>query len=95
MMPSQSRATLLQHGRLPNAHEQHMTLPSASPDVWCIMHATKQTRRSMRSLTKKSSDFIPLANQMRKENVDVVGDKPVKNGAGEMSMSNGKADCVG
>ena len=26
-------------------------------------------------------------NQMRKENVDVVGDKPVKNDAGEMSMS--------
>ena len=24
---------------------------------------------------------------MRKENVDVVGDKPVKNDAGEMSMS--------
>ena len=33
----------------------------------------------------KSPDI--LANQMRKENVDVVGDKPVKNDAGEMSMS--------
>ena len=35
----------------------------------------------------KSSDIFHLANQMRKENVDVVGDKPVKNDAGEMSMS--------
>ena len=35
----------------------------------------------------KSSDIFCLANQMRKENVDVVGDKPVKNDAGEMSMS--------
>ena len=28
-----------------------------------------------------------LANQMRKENVDVVGDKPVKSDTGEMPMS--------
>ena len=35
----------------------------------------------------KSYDFFRLANQIRKENVDVVGDKPVKNGTGEMSMS--------
>ena len=35
----------------------------------------------------KSSDIFRLANQMRKENVDVVGDNPVKNDAGEMSMS--------
>ena len=35
----------------------------------------------------KLSDIFPLANQMSKENVDVVGNKPVKNDAGEMSMS--------
>ena len=35
----------------------------------------------------KSSDIFRLANQMRKENVDVVGDKPVMNVAGKMSMS--------
>ena len=35
----------------------------------------------------KSSDIFRLANQMRKENVDVVGDKPMKNDPGEMSMS--------
>ena len=34
----------------------------------------------------KSSDIFRLANQMRKENVD-VGDKPVKNDAGEMPMN--------
>ena len=34
----------------------------------------------------KSSDIFRLTNQMRKENVD-VGDKPVKNDAGEMSVS--------
>ena len=33
------------------------------------------------------SDIYCLANQMRKEKVDVVGDKPVKNDAGETSMS--------
>ena len=35
----------------------------------------------------KSSDIFRLANQMRRENVDVIGDKPVKNDTGEMSMS--------
>ena len=31
----------------------------------------------------KSSELYRLANQFRKENADVVGDKPVKNDAGE------------
>ena len=35
----------------------------------------------------KLSDIFRLANQMRKDNVDVVGDKPVKNDTGKMSMS--------
>ena len=35
----------------------------------------------------KSTDIFRLADQMRKENVDVLGDKPVMNDAGEMSMS--------
>ena len=35
----------------------------------------------------KSSEVYRLANQFRRENTDVVGDKPVKNDAGEMSMS--------
>ena len=36
--------------------------------------------------TQKSSEVYRLANQFRRENTDVVGDKPVKNDAGEMSM---------
>ena len=35
----------------------------------------------------KFSEVYCLANQFRRENADVVGDKPVKNDAGEMSMS--------
>ena len=34
-----------------------------------------------------SHEVYRLANQFRRENTDVVGDKPVKNDAGEMSMS--------
>ena len=78
---SQPSAKLSKCGRLANAHEHHIKLPSTSPDVWCTMHVTKQTRWSMTALTTSR-----LANQMRKEN-DVVGDKPVKNDAGHMSMS--------
>ena len=52
----------------------------------CIMLAKKLTRRYTRILTQNSELYRP-ANQLRKENADVVGDKPVKNGAGEMSMS--------
>ena len=51
------------------------------------------------NIDHKSSDIFRLANQMSKENVDVVGDKPVKNDAGEMTMSEAKqnawADKVG
>ena len=35
----------------------------------------------------RTSDIFRLANQMRKENVNVVGNKPVKNDTGEMSIS--------
>ena len=49
----------------------------------CVVHhaPTKLTRSSMRALTTSASNIFRLANQMRKENVDVVGDKPVKNDA--------------
>ena len=49
--------------RLANAHEHHITLPSACPDVWCTMHATKQTRWSMRALT--TSRLISSASPTR------------------------------
>ena len=40
-----------------------------------------------KNIDPKSSELYRLANQFRKENADVVGDKPVKKDAGEMSMS--------
>ena len=39
------------------------------------------------NIDPKSSEVYHLANQFRRENTDAVGDKPVKNDAGEMSMS--------
>ena len=53
-----------------------------------VHHAhQKPTRRSTRILTPSLQKSTPLANQLRRENADVVGDKQVKNDAGEMSMS--------
>ena len=57
------------------------------PDMQCTMLVKKPTRRSTRILTPKSSEVYRLANQLRRENTDVVSDKSVKNDAGEMSMS--------
>ena len=63
MMPSQPSAKLSKHGWLANAHEHHITLPSSSPDVWCTMHATKQTRWSMMAFT--TSRLISSASLTR------------------------------
>ena len=60
--------------------------PNPMPDMQCTMLVKKPTRKSSRILTP-SSDVYRLANQFRRENADIVGDKPVKNDAGEMSMS--------
>ena len=60
--------------------------PKAMPDMQCTMLVKKPTRRSTRILTP-SSEVYRLANQFRRDNADVVGDKPVKNDAGEMSMT--------
>ena len=43
--------------------------------------------RGNENIDHKSSEVYHLANQFRRENSDVLGDKPVKNDAGEMSMS--------
>ena len=53
------------------------------------MHNARQEADKVvyKNIDQKSSEFYRLANQFRKENADVVGDKPVKNDAGEMSMS--------
>ena len=65
-------------GRLVKALGHHTMQPNATPDMQCTMLVKKLTRRS--------SEVYHLANQFRRENAD-VGDKPVNNDAGEMSMS--------
>ena len=57
-------------------------------------HAVYQARQEANkkvyeNIDPKSSEVYCLANQFKRENADVVGDKPVKNDAGEMSMSEG------
>ena len=61
-----------------------MMQPNTMPDMQCTMLIKKLIRRSSRILT--ASEVYCLANQFRRENA-VGGDKPVKNDAGEMSMS--------
>ena len=53
------------------------------------MHHARQEadKKVYENIDPKSSEVYRLANQFRRENTDVVGDKPVKNDAGEMSMS--------
>ena len=48
---------------------------------------SRQEDRGNENIDPKSSKVYRLDNQFRRENADVVGDKPVKNDAGEMSMS--------
>ena len=51
-------------------------------------HARQEADKEVyKNIDPKTSKLYRLANQFRKENADVVGDKPVKNDAGEMSMS--------
>ena len=73
-------------GRLVKALGHHMMQPNEMPNMQCTMLVKKPTRFT-RILTPKSSEVYRLANQFRRENTDVVGDKSVKNDAGEMSMS--------
>ena len=54
-----------------------------------VVHHGRQVanKKVYKNIDPKSSEIYCLANQFRRENTDVVGDKPVKNDAGEMSMS--------
>ena len=53
-----------------------------------VHHARKEADKKVYENTDpKTSEVYLLANQFRRENADVVVDKPVKNDAGEMSMS--------
>ena len=54
-----------------------------------VHHARQEADKEVyKNIDPKSSEVCCLANQFRKENADVVGEKPVRNDAGEMSMSN-------
>ena len=52
-----------------------------------VHHAHQETNKEVyENIDPKSSEVYHLANQFRRENPDVVGDKTVTNDAGEMSM---------
>ena len=51
-----------------------------------VHHAGQEADKIFKNIDPKSSEVYYLANQFRRENAD-VGDKPVKNDAGEMSVS--------
>ena len=53
-----------------------------------VHHARQEADKKVyKSIDPKSSEIYRLANQFRSENTDVVGDRPVKNDVGEMSMN--------
>ena len=53
-----------------------------------VYHARQEAdKKVFENIDPKSSEVYHLAYQFRRENADVVGDIPVKNDAGEMSMS--------
>ena len=70
---------LSRHGRLVKALQHHTMQPNALPDIQCTMLAKRPIRRSTRILTLSLQKYTTLQT--------VVGDKPVKNDAEEMSMS--------
>ena len=61
----------------------HMMQPNAMTDIHAPQEADKNVYKNTDS---KSLEVYRLANKIRSENADVVGDKPVKNNAGEMSV---------
>ena len=53
-----------------------------------VHHARQEADKKVyENIDPKSSEVYRLANQFSRENTDAVGDKPVKNNAGEMSMN--------
>ena len=53
-----------------------------------LHHACQEADKKVyENINPKSSEVYRLANQFRRENADVVGGKPVKNDAGELSIS--------
>ena len=85
-MPPQPSPKLSKHGRLASTQKSYNTAKRISRCV--VHHACHEADKVVyEGIDHKLSDIFRLANQMRKENVDVEGDKPVKNDAREMSMS--------
>ena len=53
-----------------------------------VHHARQEADKEVyRNIDSKSSEVYGLANHFRREDADVVGDKSLKNDAGELSMS--------
>ena len=53
-----------------------------------VHHARHEANKKVyENIDPKSSEVYLVANRFRRESADVVGDKPVKNDAGEMSMT--------
>ena len=71
-------------GRLVKALGHHTMQLNAMQDMQCTMLIKKPTRRSTRILTSSLQKSTTLLTSLE-ESADVVGDKPVKNDAGEMS----------
>ena len=67
------------HGRPAKAQRRPTAGQSPLRDMECTMLARMQTRLSSRILTQSPKKFFRLASQMRRENVNVLGDKPVRN----------------
>ena len=52
-----------------------------------VHHACQKANKVYKNIVLKSSEVYRLANHFKRENANIVGDKPIKNNAGEMSMS--------
>ena len=85
---------LLPSGKLSRPGRLVKALIRGSYDTakWNARHAVHHVRQEAdkkvyENIDPTSSEVYHLANQFRRENTDVVGDKPMKNDAGKMSVS--------
>ena len=80
----QPSGKLSRHGRLVKA-----SYHAAKRIARYAMHHTRQEadKEVYKNIDSKSSEVYHLVNQLRRETADVVGEKPMKNDAGKLSMS--------
>ena len=54
----------------------------------CVVHQAKSEAEkvALQKIDARSGDVYQLAKQMRRDNQDVMGEKPVKNNAGQLSL---------